>query len=617
MKLSERWEKEDVSLWEVTPSNLKLEKIEPPKKNADKKTFSSAIQKYNKWHDPKTGRFTSAPGGTKATASSARQTVVIDGVEVPDIIVARGEDFIDTYVGAYKKKQAEDAIKAVLKPHAEVNLNGMDERLFQETADTVKQVVAQYPMMKEAIGGIKMFYGEEEDENTIARYSPTTKRIELNMRQYENKEKLIEATNKCIESKYHPEGTDHNSHIVHEMGHALDFHVSEVLYGEEMAIFVQSTASIRVWNANIEKFKEEGKKLTASDFRDGLSAYSSISPQEFFAEAFSEVVCNPNPRPMATDAWNKFNTYMDKAQEKQQKGESLVGKSFSDTIQKYNPYHDPKTGRFTSAPGGGGSGIVANIAPGLKADYDKEVQTYTMLGLDPAPLNDKYELMAVLNPGTKVSIGGMNDEVRRQTVDAVKMVVEKYPMAKDAITKIQVGDTKNIDTMDYNYFEEHPKAMAFYDRNSGALCLNPTLYDQKYSRSKELESIYQETVDSGFHPQGTNYNAIVVHEMAHAIDNYYTRTTNTNYSAEVKREVSFYMNKTGQDFSIAEQRSGLSDYATVNEREFFAEAMAEYLCSPSPRAIATKVGQTLDRRVENDKYFKREYKNIYDKGDAQ
>lgn len=288
-------------------------------------------------------------------------------------------------------------------------------------------------------------------------------------------------------------------------------------------------------------------------------------------------------------------------------------KSFSDTIKKFNPYHDPKTGRFTTAQGSGG--IMANIAPGLKADYDKDMATYQMLGMDPAPLKEKYELLAVLNPGTKVSIGGMNDEVRRQTVDTVKKVVEKYPMAKEAITSIQVGAEISPGQEDMDRFKENPKTLAYYNRNTGALCLNPALYDKSGSRAKELADVYQNTVDKGYHPQGTDFNAIIVHEMGHAVDNYYSRANNENYSWDMKKEISFYMNRSGKSLSVDAVKTGLSEYATYNEREFFAEAFAEYVCSPNPREIAMKVGQTLDRKVDNDKYFKRKYKSIYNKGE--
>lgn len=287
-------------------------------------------------------------------------------------------------------------------------------------------------------------------------------------------------------------------------------------------------------------------------------------------------------------------------------------------LKKFNDKHDPKTGRFTfkNGTGSGMSSDNTSTAARLKAEYDKEASTYALLGLDTAPLDDKYELLTVLNPGTKVNIGAMPDELRKQTVDTVKRFVDKYPMAKDAISKINVGDSKKSTLdLEYDYFKENPTSMAFYNRKNGELCLNPAFYDKKSSRSKEFADVYKGTVERGFHPQGTDYNSVIVHEMAHAIDNYYSRTNNTDFSGDTVREVNFYMRKEKKDFSAEAQKSGLSTYATVNEKEFFAEAIAEYFCSPNPREIATRVGNVLDSRMDNDRHFKRTYKNLYDRAD--
>lgn len=280
--------------------------------------------------------------------------------------------------------------------------------------------------------------------------------------------------------------------------------------------------------------------------------------------------------------------------------------SYAD-LKKFNDRHDPKTGRFAPKSGGALSGE-------LKVAYDKEKVTYEMLGLDTAPLDDKYELLSVLNHGTTVNIGAMNDDVRRQTVDTVKKVVENYPMVKEAITSVQVGDKYD----GYDYFEENPKVLASYNPNSGKLCFNPRFYDKKSSQSKEAEEIYQKSVEKGYHPEGTNFNSVVAHELGHAIDIYYNKTSNspTSYSFDLKREVNYNLRQNDKDFNLFDTetlRKGLSDYATKDDAEFFAEAMAEYICSPSPRKIATAVGKAVDSRVASDKHFNREYKSIYNK----
>jgi hypothetical protein len=365
--------------------------------------------------------------------------------------------------------------------------------------------------------------------------------------------------------------------------------------------------SVRLQNDVIDYFEKKQGGLTYGDVVDGLSQYATSNSGEFAAEIFAEYTMSSNPREFAMVGGQIIDSYIGMYNEYM----ASVSKSFSAIIRKYNKWHDPKTGRFTSAPGGSSGGIMANIAPEFKEAYDKDLKTYEMLGLDPAPLDDKYELMAVLNPGTKVNIGAMPDDLRKQTVSTVKQFINKYPMAKEAITTITVGDHGYTDTFDDDYFKAHPKTMAFYNRDNGVLCLNPSLYDKKSNRASKFEEVYKETVESGYHPQGTDHTSVIVHEMAHAIDNYYSWTNKSNFAAEVKREVSFQASRTKKDFSVNAQKTGLSEYALVNEAEFFAEAIAEYFCSPSPREIATSVGQALDRRMANDQRFKREYENLY------
>ena len=43
--------------------------------------------------------------------------------------------------------------------------------------------------------------------------------------------------------------------------------------------------------------------------------------------------------------------------------------------------------------------------------------------------------------------------------------------------------------------------------------------------------------------------------------------------------------------------SGLSSYATMNDREFVAEAFAEYVTSPTPRPIAVAVGEEIEKML--------------------
>ena len=51
-------------------------------------------------------------------------------------------------------------------------------------------------------------------------------------------------------------------------------------------------------------------------------------------------------------------------------------------------------------------------------------------------------------------------------------------------------------------------------------------------------------------------------------------------------------------------KNNLSEYATSNSGEFFAEAYSEYLNNPKPREIAKKIGELLDEEIELRGYKK-------------
>lgn len=94
-------------------------------------------------------------------------------------------------------------------------------------------------------------------------------------------------------------------------------------------------------------------------------------------------------------------------------------------------------------------------------------------------------------------------------------------------------------------------------------------------------------VKSGFHPVGCDtVKSVFDHEMGHQLD--YALGLNKD-----KDLMDYYRSLTNTDI-----RDGLSKYATKNEKEFIAEAYAEYLNNPEPRPIAQTVGQIIEERAK-------------------
>ena len=112
-----------------------------------------------------------------------------------------------------------------------------------------------------------------------------------------------------------------------------------------------------------------------------------------------------------------------------------------------------------------------------------------------------------------------------------------------------------------------------------------------YKDYNDLIKNYANDVKSKWHPQGTDARAIIIHEIGHNINGYIARKKNVYYrdvADEIKKEVLLRSGKTNKDVE-----DELSRYATVNSREFFAEAFCEFITSKNPRLVAKTFGEVM------------------------
>ena len=95
------------------------------------------------------------------------------------------------------------------------------------------------------------------------------------------------------------------------------------------------------------------------------------------------------------------------------------------------------------------------------------------------------------------------------------------------------------------------------------------------------------SIRMGYHPRNCDDPAyIVYHELGHTLD--------TLCGICTSREFAEYYG----GLTKSEIESGVSVYAATNEREFFAEAFAEYICSPAPRETALFMGNLLNKKYK-------------------
>lgn len=206
---------------------------------------------------------------------------------------------------------------------------------------------------------------------------------------------------------------------------------------------------------------------------------------------------------------------------------------------------------------------------------------------------------------SKVNLTGCDLESAKSIASSYQQVFEKYPQLKG---KLDAPDA-------------HPRGMGnntyawCHIRDGGKVQVNPN----KYNNWSALEAGYHRDVLSGWHPYGTTAESIVTHEIGHAIDGLLARegilggitasgeyryasssmkTTIMNRSAKIDPVIrdmrTVWGKKEGTSMAIHDY---VSEYATKDPQEWFAECFAEYITSANPRLVASEFGKELERLV--------------------
>jgi len=164
-------------------------------------------------------------------------------------------------------------------------------------------------------------------------------------------------------------------------------------------------------------------------------------------------------------------------------------------IGKANPYHDPKTGRFTTANGGGAGGISFSAAS-TKAEAREYART--QLGFSGTV---DYSYSYIDQKTVQQVFGELDLETVNHVNKTITEIQERYPELKGAVTNLGVS-TRSV------YAE-----VVYSGRDgSASLMIGAKAY------GKGLQSVYDsyaEDVDLGYHPKGTTGDAILWHEYGH------------------------------------------------------------------------------------------------------
>ena len=164
-------------------------------------------------------------------------------------------------------------------------------------------------------------------------------------------------------------------------------------------------------------------------------------------------------------------------------------------IGKGNPYHDPKTGRFTNAPGGG-SGGVAYTPAGTVA----EAREYAKKSLGFSGTVD-YSYSYIDQKTVSQVSGTLGMETINHVNRTITEIQDRYPELKGAV--------KNLGCTTRNVYAE----VVYNGRDASAsLLIGVKAYKDGLQAAHDR---YAEDVDLGYHPKGTTGDAILWHEYGH------------------------------------------------------------------------------------------------------
>lgn len=141
------------------------------------------------------------------------------------------------------------------------------------------------------------------------------------------------------------------------------------------------------------------------------------------------------------------------------------------------------------------------------------------------------------------------------------------------------------------------RAMAYYD-SEGNLAVN-----KSYFNSEKMNTAYDRTVDSGFHPSRGNKSAmeaVVAHEMGHRLTDIAGGGNWSNLDGTANKIVQTASKKAGYK-DTKSFVSKISGYAKQNHAEAVAEAFADVYCngrkaSKESRAIVTELNKYFRRK---------------------
>ena len=232
--------------------------------------------------------------------------------------VGPAKSYIDkkaTYAGVknrFAKMRTSDEVKEELKrsgylSHVKLPQNIKTARLC---AEGVATVMDRYPVMKK----YNLVLGMRHLRPGVLASCQTDVdgKVTVSEDYFEKDKKLSQVFADCVRQKFHPEGVGEESIVVHEYGHTING-----IINREMAKIDPNYFSPRYTFQGYVYFTVCGftDSTPYGEIEKQVSGYAAKNHREFLAEALSEALCSPNPRPVALKVLKAVDEAMQKISE--------------------------------------------------------------------------------------------------------------------------------------------------------------------------------------------------------------------------------------------------------------------------------------------------------------
>lgn len=272
------------------------------------KSFSD-IMKFNPYHDSR-GRFATSSGyasftvRTKDPAKQHMADMAIQREKDRNASSQQAQAPKDGFTPAKTRDEAVEYAKSKLGMK-NVDYGSLEVETINHINHEITKVYDKYPDLKDFTDNIKIDNGKNV-------YAAMGVGLDSKASFYIGRHKFgkgLESVEqdyqKDVQSGFHPAGTDSNSVIWYEFGHALAYSKAKTALGfntsESLGFYDRNDYFKNVKNRTFEKDAIRGAakelKITQKELKSRISRYAEKNPAETFAEAFAEFNCSKNPRP--------------------------------------------------------------------------------------------------------------------------------------------------------------------------------------------------------------------------------------------------------------------------------------------------------------------------------